>query len=128
MIEDIIKLETAKLAKKKGFPQHVSAEDVIKGTLSDIDMYYPDGRIRGYWFNPYDYETFRAATQALVEQWLSDTLEIDIDINRGGVSTDWYAGYRRFGYGYIRLPGTFTSRKEAKEMCLVAALNSLPDK
>jgi hypothetical protein len=89
MKEELISLNTAKLAKEKGFPQIPSQED-IGGT--NFLMYYPDGHIRGFWFNPYDYaeETARAATQSLLQKWLREEHRMHIAVMPWSKTTWWY--------------------------------------
>lgn len=65
MEEQLITFKTAKLAKKKGFPQTTATEH-----FNDILPYHEDGT-RNIDLN-YDGKEYSAVTQALLQKWLRE--------------------------------------------------------
>lgn len=76
MEEHLITFETAKLAKKKGFPQTTMTEH-----FNDILPYREDGT-RKLDLN-YNGEEYSAVTQSLLQKWLREKYSMHLTINIG---------------------------------------------
>jgi len=117
MTDEIIKEETAKLAKKKGFNNGCSQ---LWGTYNGYDgLHYADN------FNQFNGDNqFSAPTQTLLGRWIRKEYKIHIEV---------YCNASGFGYILTKLNGTvikeiendifFESNEDALEVGLVFALN-----
>jgi len=115
MEEQRITYSTAKLAKEKGYKEYCKWRYTDFNGITELQKGAS--------------ELFPAApTQSLLQKWLREVHEIDIDVDRGGVRNDWYIGWRKFGYKYHRGPYTkpFTNYEEALEVGLKEALKLVP--
>lgn len=77
--EEICTYELCKLAKEKGFPQHIGNEAYIAD-----NEYYDDTFIEGYLdrieFIPDYYPTVTAPTQSLLQRWLREEKGLCISV------------------------------------------------
>lgn len=103
MQEELISFETAKLAKDKGFDEYCSKQYYRCGKLMGftgydfIQKHHKNSTIHNITHEDYDGNNFEnyhshctAPTQALLQKWLREKHNIDIDIR-----------LNQFGYGYM---------------------------
>lgn len=91
--EEICTYEVAKLAKEKGFPQHIGNDAYIVD--NEYDDKYEVGCHYPIQFIPDYLPTIVAPTQSLLQRWLRDTHAIDIDIYP--IFTDGSTDKREYG-------------------------------
>lgn len=126
MEEQIVTYATAKLAEEKGFT------DVI-GCFRGKDYYNYNGELDGDVTlsiraivnkspDVVKYKSIAAPTQALLQKWLRDVHEIDIDCHCDYDRKNWRFGYRMRGYCYNHYPLEYNSYEEALEQGLHEAL------
>ena len=76
--EELVTYEVAKLAKEKGFPQHIGNDAyVVENEYDDkyeVECHYPIQFIPDY------LPTIAAPTQSLLQRWLREEKGIDIEI------------------------------------------------
>lgn len=87
--DEIVAYEVAKLAKEKGFPQHIGNDAYIEE--NEYDDEYEVGCCYPIQFIPDYLPTITAPTQSLLQRWLREENNIDIAI------APLYSG----GYSYI---------------------------
>lgn len=111
MTEKLISLETAKLAKEKGFWISICPFEWV----TDSGVPTKSGGIENYQLVP----------QSLLQKWLRDVKKQDIEITTAGLSGNYYCFVPQTGWGYI-YEGTnikaFPSYEEALEAGLLESL------
>ena len=94
--EDIISFETAKLAKKAGFDEYCYQTYQNEGSISPFPILED---MEGKPCNPLDYkwcnskihkDIFTAPTQSLLQKWIREVIEYDIDIRCNCTSNGQY--------------------------------------
>lgn len=140
MTDEIIKFDTAKLAKEKGFGLMTFYYCTKEGKL--VEPSIENGSSTDVEFKVYLTEflenhngkystTFSAPTQSLLQRWLREKHNINITIVSGKLGKQWefilthidkvdsFHEYKEFYHSAI---GNFISYEEALEVGLVAAL------
>lgn len=112
MEDQLISFETAKLAKEKGFREGNHRYRCANDKVSYI--YDEDG------FDPEVY--LIASTQSLLQRWLREKHQIDIDVSCDYERENWFSGYRKKGYKYNHLPSRHSTYEEALERSLRESL------
>lgn len=86
MNDEIVTYEVAKLAKDKGFPQHIGDDAYI--VENEYDDKYEVGCHYPIQFTPDYLPTITAPTQSLLQRWLREEKGIHIGIGTDG-GNDW---------------------------------------
>jgi hypothetical protein len=83
MQEKLIKFETAKLAKEKGFDIYTRQAFCINGNWVsyNVSSYHGLGEPQGYRYYNREEDYYAQPTQSLLQKWLRDIHNIHIDIN-----------------------------------------------
>lgn len=118
MEEKLISLETAKLAKEKGFDWPVR---FCYDKCEMLATYVP-GEDKNYNNSAY---CCNAAQQSLLQKWLRDVKKQDIEITTAGLSGNYYCFVPQTGWGYIYEGSEikeFPSYEEALEAGLLESL------
>lgn len=121
MKEELIKFETAKLSKEKGFD--VATWDYFQVTCAKefSECCTP---VRSDWNKYDDYKVFSRPTQSLLQKWLREVHNIDVHC------IPWIYENKRVYDFFINYKGesrAYSSYEEALEIGLQEALNTLPD-
>ena len=75
MEEQLITFETAKLAKEKGFDEHVD-----KSICNENDGHFYHGGKNSYFERKYLHKQYSSPTQSLLQKWLREIHGIYVDI------------------------------------------------
>ena len=87
MGEELISLDTAKIAKEKGFPQYGNELFDMYHPLNTPLMYYSDNHIWGYYYNMEpENRVAIIPPQSLLQKWLRDVHNLDVSVERGWVN------------------------------------------
>jgi hypothetical protein len=91
MTEQIIQLETAKLAKEKGFNEHVqySYYDEILVSKSDATLAVKNFKTIDAWLKDFIKNSYPAPTQSLLQKWLRENHYIHIVITNTSEKYHW---------------------------------------
>lgn len=87
--EEIVTYEVAKLAKEKGFPQHIGNDAYIVENVYEDE--YEVGCCYPIQFIPDYLPTITAPTQALLQKWLREEKDIHIEIVATACGYFWIA-------------------------------------
>ena len=125
MNDEIVTYEVAKLAKDKGFPQHIGDDAYI--VENEYDDEYEVGCHYPIQFIPDYLPTITAPTQSILQRWLREEKKLHITINSAyewGVDDLQYPQERNISVG-IGAFGLFDTYEDALEDALKYALEKL---
>lgn len=127
MKEQLISLETAKLAKEKGFnlnshafygcdfPSSSKPNQLILRSWEKWENFGKEDSQEGTYI-------YSAPTQSLLQKWLRDIHRIDVHCECNYERDLWTFGYRKKGYNYNHYPLEYNTYEEALEVGLQEAL------
>lgn len=98
--DEIVTYEVAKLAKEKGFPQHIGNDAYV--VENEYDVEYEVGSCYPIQFIPDYLPTITAPTQSLLQRWLREEKSVNISIDSeedfGGENLiyEWQASHKKY--------------------------------
>ena len=130
--EEICTYEVCKLAKEKGFPQHIGDDAyIVENEYDDeyeVGCYYPIQFIPDY------LPTITAPTQSLLQRWLREEKGVCISVEayptyatKNNILYSWVIKYRSSGHSmeHEQSFNTFSTYEKALEDALKYALENL---
>lgn len=128
--EDRIKLDTAKLAKQKGFQagsKHVYIHWNDDSRTECYDDYYTINNVKGADLSNSTWTVYEAPTQTMLKKWLKLKFNLPIVI-KWNKSFGWYFRIlKHITFEYQTEQKYFDTEEEALENALVATLDIVDD-